>query len=115
MLGILALLYVKDHLPTLFKYMKHLLEICDCFTNYAHILPTKLDKCCCFWSGKFGFGQGKVREISGNFAFYNLWEPWNIVTPILYRGSYMSAHVLLNLLNELGKRDKDYFEVSFLT
>ena len=26
--------------------------------------------------------------------------------PMLYRGSYMSAHVLLNLLNELGKRDK---------
>ena len=25
---------------------------------------------------------------------------------ILYRGSYMSAHVLLNLLNDLGKRDK---------
>ena len=25
---------------------------------------------------------------------------------ILHRGSYMSAHVLLNLLNELGKRDK---------
>ena len=25
---------------------------------------------------------------------------------ILYRGSYTSAHVLLNLLNELGKRDK---------
>ena len=25
---------------------------------------------------------------------------------ILYRGSYMSAHVLLKLLNELGKRDK---------
>ena len=24
----------------------------------------------------------------------------------LYRGSYMSAHVLLNLLNELGKSDK---------
>ena len=24
----------------------------------------------------------------------------------LYRGSYMSAHVLLNLLSELGKRDK---------
>ena len=24
----------------------------------------------------------------------------------LYRGSYMSAHVLLHLLNELGKRDK---------
>ena len=25
---------------------------------------------------------------------------------VLRRGSYMSAHVLLNLLNELGKRDK---------
>ena len=24
----------------------------------------------------------------------------------IYRGSYMSAHILLNLLNELGKRDK---------
>ena len=24
----------------------------------------------------------------------------------IHRGSYMSAHVLLNLLNELGKRDK---------
>ena len=24
----------------------------------------------------------------------------------LHRGSYMSAHVLLNLLNKLGKRDK---------
>ena len=24
----------------------------------------------------------------------------------IYRGSYMSAHVLLNLLNQLGKRDK---------
>ena len=24
----------------------------------------------------------------------------------LYRGSYMSAHVLLDLLNELGKKDK---------
>ena len=25
---------------------------------------------------------------------------------LLYRGSYMSAHALLNLLNDLGKRDK---------
>ena len=25
---------------------------------------------------------------------------------LIHRGSYMSAHVLLNLLNELGKRDK---------
>ena len=25
---------------------------------------------------------------------------------ILHRGSYMSAHVFLNLLNELGKSDK---------
>ena len=31
----------------------------------------------------------------------------NAISPcILYKGSYMSAHVLLNLLNELGKRYK---------
>ena len=32
----------------------------------------------------------------------------NIINPFHsgYRGSYMSAHVLLNLLNELRKRDK---------
>ena len=29
-----------------------------------------------------------------------------IIKAAIYRGSYMSAHVLLNLLNELGKRDK---------
>ena len=28
------------------------------------------------------------------------------LTCIVNRGSYMNAHVLLNLLNELGKRDK---------
>ena len=31
-------------------------------------------------------------------------QPWWL--HVLHRGSYMSAHVLLNLLNELGKRDK---------
>ena len=30
----------------------------------------------------------------------------NMVDVKIHRGSYMSAHVLLNLLNELGKRDK---------
>ena len=29
-----------------------------------------------------------------------------IIYKYIYRGSYMSAHVLLNLLNELGRRDK---------
>ena len=29
-----------------------------------------------------------------------------IEAKVLYRGSYMSAHVLLILLNQLGKRDK---------
>ena len=28
------------------------------------------------------------------------------VSPQIHSGSYMSAHVLLNLLKELGKRDK---------
>ena len=30
----------------------------------------------------------------------------SVASPAIYRGSYMSAHVLLNLLNELRKRDK---------
>ena len=30
----------------------------------------------------------------------------NINSKEIHRGSYMSAHVLLNLLNELGKIDK---------
>ena len=29
-----------------------------------------------------------------------------IMLGMIYRGPYMSAYVLLNLLNELGKRDK---------
>ena len=33
-------------------------------------------------------------------------ETANEIVCTLHRGSYMSAHVLLNLLNELGKRDK---------
>ena len=35
-----------------------------------------------------------------------LFSSINGLFPWLYRRSYMSAHVLLNLLNELGKRDK---------
>ena len=43
--------------------------------------------------------------------FANLWfNPLLIITPFdvfeIYRGSYISAHVLLNLLSELRKRDK---------
>ena len=37
---------------------------------------------------------------------YLLVTPVDKMTNIFYRESYMSAHVLLNLLNELGKRDK---------
>ena len=36
---------------------------------------------------------------------HNLSET-SLVPYALHRGSYMSADVLLNLLNELGKRDK---------
>ena len=48
----------------------------------------------------------------GNLAFKGdqsrnvIWQ-WSDGTHLnINRGSYMSAHVLLNLLNELGKRDK---------
>ena len=40
-------------------------------------------------------GHGKTTISKGMVAFGSV-----------NRGSYMSAHVLLNLLNELGKRDK---------
>ena len=43
----------------------------------------------------------------------NKYHEFNIINIIIvlqnlrrHRGSYMNAHVLLNLLNELGKRDK---------
>ena len=42
----------------------------------------------------------------------NIYYPWkgtkiySMNTDYIYRGSYRSAHVLLILLNELGKRDK---------
>ena len=35
-----------------------------------------------------------------------IWIKFLMVTGLLYRGSLMSAHVLLNLLSKLGKRDK---------
>ena len=38
------------------------------------------------------------------FFFPNIWDTDILI--IVYRGSYMSAHFLLNLLNELEKRDK---------
>ena len=39
-------------------------------------------------------------------TLYTLSSLVHSLLPLGYRGSYMSAHVLLNLLNELGKRDK---------
>ena len=40
-------------------------------------------------------------------AILKLREMWlAVLIDVLYRGSYMSAHDLLILLNELGKRDK---------
>ena len=48
--------------------------------------------------------------ILGDFKYhyyYNYrYQRFKTKVSIVHRGSYMSAHVLLNLLNELGKRDK---------
>ena len=35
-----------------------------------------------------------------------MFKEWFMNMTVINRGSYMSAHVLLNLLNELRKRDK---------
>ena len=45
------------------------------------------------------YQSGSMMLISTSISGDNTFERRN-------RGSYMSAHVLLNLLNELGKRDK---------
>ena len=39
-------------LPTVYRHIENMLEIHVCFTNHAHLLPTKLDKCRYFGSGK---------------------------------------------------------------
>ena len=67
MLGILALLLVKDHPKTkgqLKSFDKLYLHYtgtfawnCCLFANHAQRLPTKLDKWRYFGSGKFEFGQ----------------------------------------------------------
>ena len=44
----------------------------------------------------------KSRELSQSVGQKLL----RVCNSVIYRGSYMSAHVLLNLLYELGKRDK---------
>ena len=44
-----------------------------------------------------------IRKFAGNSSQFYIVPSLALE---LYRGSYMSAHDLLNLLNELGKRDK---------
>ena len=52
----------------------------------------------------------KEMRLVGAFNFgilkQNVRNYQKVLFSTLNRGSYMSAHVLLNLLNELGKRDK---------
>ena len=43
--------------------------------------------------------------VYGSFV-WGIHVRYNKIKYQIHRGSYMSAHVLLNLLNELGKRDK---------
>ena len=45
------------------------------------------------------------REVQKHFLVYTPLHDKKMAY-LIYRGSYMSAHVLLNLLNKLGKRDK---------
>ena len=56
--------------------------------------------------------QGIQEDVHGYIAtkrrIYNVKRLYSraVEDPVIKRGSYMSAHVLLSLLNELGKRDK---------
>ena len=44
--------------------------------------------------------------MTNHFVFLYITLATNITSIYVYRGSYTSAHVLLNLFNKLGKRDK---------
>ena len=60
---------------------------------------------------KYCFGNYKLRSLNitmhnPHLTISNLLEIPLVQKGLINRGSYMSAHVLLNLLNELGKRDK---------
>ena len=56
--------------------------------------------------GKVIFGKyQQTTKVMQNYTACNELRVFSVISR-LNRGSYMSAHVLLNLLNELGKRDK---------
>ena len=48
----------------------------------------------------------KMPTIVGILTFISMINTTSERLKAINRGSYMSAHVLLNLLNEFGKRDK---------
>ena len=45
-------------------------------------------------------------ELNNPFQINWIFHKLHTTVQMVHRGSYMSAHVLLNLLNELRKRDK---------
>ena len=78
------------------------------FTYYSSLCssPEHTILLCCY-SSDFVLAQlqvqGQSQVLCNMYLFSSL---SNIIMYIIYRGSKMSAHVLLNLLNELGKSDK---------
>ena len=85
--------------------IKQLLEFLslkgDC-TDSPDSIHVKLPHC---WKSHVAAHMDNIpRYQSDNLLITSL--IFSIFLLALYRGSYMSAHVLLNLLNELGKRDK---------
>ena len=85
MLGILALLLVKDHQKTKYQLesfderiinctytiQKRLLGIAVCLLIMLKDYPQSLTNADIFGQGNLNL----VSEKSGNFTFYNLWEP----------------------------------------
>ena len=83
-LGILALLYVKGYkkinsesldkqiINFAYSIQEHLLEIVICSLIMLIDYPQSLTNADILGQGNLNL----VREKSGNFTFYNLWEPW---------------------------------------
>ena len=76
-----------------------------CFSNVGKLALFNVGKLAlfksCFFVENWHY-LGNYHVVFEILAFFGSWH----FAYGLYRGSYMSAHVLLNLLNELGKRDK---------
>ena len=72
------------------------------FWTYIHILLNFMMQKLCLNANEEAFIYICKKKKSTNHIVWTLWRQWCYQLYVISRGSYMSAHVLLLLLNELG-------------